>query len=217
MDDAAGQGTVNRRPGRERVPQQGCVRDRLSRRDERLRAPHRAQHRRVDARRRREASARDASDEAQLVPRSPRAAEQRRRPHGGPLRCEPPLHDRVELSQRHARAVEQTAEDRGARGKGEVRHDREWLGGQRYERGVARDHLDARIGTEAGLQLPERSRVELDRAHACAGLGEGSGERAAPGAQVEHERPGQDPGIPDELAGEGAATKCVASARPRLR
>ncbi len=73
-----------------------------------------------------------------------------------------------------------------------------------------------RIAAEARLELPQRGRVELDRLHASACVGECARQRAAAGAQVEHERPGQDPSIPDELVGEGATTKSVATAGPRL-
>ncbi len=201
----------------ERAPQQRLVRGCLLRPDERLRPPRRAQDRGVDARRRSEAAARHAADEAQLVPRSPRAAEQRRGPDGSPLRREPPLHDRVELRERHARVAEQAAKDRGADGEGQVRDDRERLGRQRHQRRIALDHLDARIAAESGLELSQRGRVELHRAHAGACVGERARQRAAAGAEVERERPGQDPSVPDELVGEGATTKSVATERPRLR
>ena len=88
---------------------------------------------------------------------------------------------------------------------------------QRHQRRVAFDHLDTRIAAEARLELPQCSRVELDRAHAGARVGERARQRAAAGTEVEHERPGQDPSVADELVGEGATTKSVATARPRLR
>ena len=58
---------------------------------------------------------------------------------------------------------------------------------------------------------------QLDRAYSGACVGERACQRAAAGTEVEHERPGRDPGVPDELVGEGATTKSVATARPRLR
>ena len=45
----------------------------------------------------------------------------------------------------------------------------------------------------------------------------GLGDCATAGSEVEHERPGREAGIADELFCEGATTKCVATARPRLR
>ena len=208
--------TVERCGGGEYALQQRSISRRLLRRDERLRPPDRAQHGGVDARRRREARPWNAADEAQLVPRPPDAAEQGRRPDCGPLRGEPPLHDRVELCQRHARIAEQTTKDRCARGEGQVRDDDERLFGKRQQRRVARNHLDVAIGAEAHLELSQRGRVELDSAHAGARVDECARQRTAAGAQVERERPGPDPRIPDELVGEGATTKCVAAARPRL-
>jgi hypothetical protein len=47
-------------------------------------------------------------------------------------------------------------------------------------------------------------------------VGERARQRAAAGAEVERERSGQDSGVPDELVGEGATTKSVATVRPRL-
>jgi len=216
VDDAPRQDPVERHPGVERALQRRSVPGCLLRHDERFRAPRRAEHRAVDARRRCEAGAWDAPDDAQLVPRSPGAAEQRRGPDRGSLRREPPLHDRIELGQWDARVAEQPAQDRRAGGEGQVRHDGERLGGQRDEPRVALDHFDAWIGTEAGPQLLKRYLVELDCTHAGTAVRERACDRAAAGAEVEHERPGQDPGVPDELVGEGATTKCVATARPRL-
>jgi hypothetical protein len=40
---------------------------------------------------------------------------------------------------------------------------------------------------------------------------------AAAGTEVEHERSRRDACVADELIGEGATTKCVATARSRLR
>jgi len=184
MHETARENTVERRPSGERALQQRSVCDCLFRRDERLSAPGRAQHCGVDARRRSEAGARHPADEAQLVPRSPGAAEQGRRPDGGPFRGQPPLHDRVELRQPHSRVAEQTAEDRRARGEGQVCHDRERLPGQWKQRRVARNHLDARIGSEARLELSQCGRVELDRTHAGARVGKSARQRTAARAEV---------------------------------
>jgi hypothetical protein len=217
MNEAAREDTVERRSGSERALEKCFVSGRLLRTDERLRPPRRTQDRGVDARRRREARPWHPTDEAQLVPRSPGAAEHGRWPDGCPLRCEPPLHDRVKLRERHARIAEQTTKDRGARGERQVRDDRERLDGERQQRRVARQHLDVRIRAEASLELPQRYRVELDRAHSGARIDEGTRQRTAAGAEVERERSRPDSGIPDELVGEGATTKCVAATRPRLR
>jgi hypothetical protein len=217
VNETAREDTVEWRPGGERALQQRSVSGRLLRRDERLGPPDRAQHGGVDSRRRREAHPWHSPDEAQLVPRSPRAAEQGRRPDGSPLCGKPPLHDRIELRQRHAQVAEQTTKDRSACGERQVRNDRERLSGKRQRRRVARNHLDARIGAEARLELSQRGRVELDRAHAGARVGESARQRTAAGAEVERERSGPDPRVPDELVGEDATTKCVATARSRLR
>ena len=80
----------------------------------------------------------------------------------------------------------------------------------------ARDHFHARVGAEARLELPQRRGVQLDRAHACAGVGKRARQRAAAGTEVERERPGQESRVPDQLVGEGATTKSVATVRPRL-
>ena len=145
------------------------------------------------------------------------AAEQRRRPDSGSLGGEPPLHDRVQLRQRHARVAEQAAQDRGARGEGQVRDDRERLVRQRQHRRVAFDHVDARIAVEARFELPQCSLVELDRAHAGARVGKRAGQCAVARTEVEHERPGREPRVADQLVCESATTKSVATARPRLR
>ena len=79
------------------------------------------------------------------------------------------------------------------------------------------DDLDLGIAAEAGLELSQRCRVELERAHAGARGGERAGQCAAAGAEVEHERARRDAGIADELVCESATTKSVATARPRLR
>ena len=217
MHDTAREDTVERRPGGERALQRRSVSGRLLRRDERLRSPRRAQHGCVDARRWREAGPRHPPDEAQLVPRSPRAAEQGRRPDGGPLRREPPLDDRIELGQRNLWIAEQTAENRSARGEGQVGDDRERFSRERQQPGVSGDHLDTRIGTEAQLESSQRLRIELDRTDAGPRVDESARKRAAAGAEVERKSAGPDPRVPHELVGEGATTKCVPAAWPRLR
>ena len=121
------------------------------------------------------------------------------------------------LQQRDARVAEQAAQDCSAHRKRQVRDDREGLGRQRHQRRVAGDHLNARVGTEALLQLQHRRRVELDRAHAGTRIRERARQDAAAGAEVEHERAGQDAGVADELVCESATTKGVATTRPRLR
>jgi hypothetical protein len=63
----------------------------------------------------------------------------------------------------------------------------------------------------------QRHGVELDRTHAGTRVGERASQGAVAGTEVEHERSGPDPRVPDELVGEGATTKSVATARPRLR
>lgn len=217
MDDAAGEDPVERRLSCERAVQQRAERRGLSGWDERCRPAPRAEHGGVDTRRRSEAHTWHAPDESQLVPRAPGAAEQRRRPDGGSLRGEPPFHDCVELRQRDSWIPEQAAEDRGARGEGEVRDDGERLVRERHPGRVRLEHLDARVGVEARPQLSQRRRVELDRAHAGAGVGERTREGTAAGAEIERERARRDSCVPNELVREGAATKGVTAARPRLR
>ena len=95
--------------------------------------------------------------------------------------------------------------------------DGEGLVWKAYVRRVPLHHLDARIAAEARPQLSQRSRIELDGTHACAGVRKRPGQGTAAGAEVEHERPGLDGGVADELVCEGAATKGVATAWPRLR
>jgi hypothetical protein len=63
----------------------------------------------------------------------------------------------------------------------------------------------------------QRGRVELDRAHASAGADERTGEDSPARAEIERERAGRDARVLDELCGEGAATKSVTAAWPRLR
>jgi hypothetical protein len=109
------------------------------------------------------------------------------------------------------------AQDRCSGGKGQVRDHSEGLARQRHQLCVTLDQLDARIRAEPRLELSQRRRVELDRAHTGTRVGKGTSEHAAAGTEVEGERPGPDPGVPDELVGEGATTKSVATAWPRLR
>ena len=120
------------------------------------------------------------------------------------------------MRQRHARVAEKAAQDRRAAANGRFATTANGSSGSAAGR-VALDHFDARVAAESRPQLPERSRVELDRAHAGACIHEGAREGAAAGAEVEHERAGRDAGVADELVCEGAATKSVAAARPRLR
>src|SRR5579859_1706485 len=80
--------------------EEGEVVERVGGRDKQDFAPRSAHDGGVDARRWRERAPRNASDERELVPSAPVAAEQRRRPHRGALRGEPPLDDRVELDER---------------------------------------------------------------------------------------------------------------------
>ena len=63
----------------------------------------------------------------------------------------------------------------------------------------------------------QRGRIELHRAHTRARTGERAREDAAARAEVERERAGWDAGVADEPICEGATTKSVAAARPRLR
>ena len=206
------------RPARGEGPLKlGLVGARVLGPDERLTASRRSQHRGIDARGRHEAGLRDTPDEAQLVPRSPRAAEHRRGPDGCPLHGRPPLHDHVELRQRHPRVAKQATQDRGAGREGQIRDDREPFGRQQKQSRVLLDDLHAGVSTEARLELPQRGRVELDGPNPRAGGYESPRERAAARAEVEHERARHDAGVADELVCEGAATKSVATAWPRLR
>ena len=217
VDEAAWELPVEWRLGREGAMEERRVRDRLRRRDERLGPPDRTEERRVDTGRRGEARPRHPPDEAELVPRSPRAAEHRRRPDRGALRCQPPLHDRVELGQLHVRLAQEVTQNPRARSERQVRENRERLVRQAHDGRVALHHLHARVVAEAGVELLERCRVELDRPHAGPRVGEGACQDAAAGAEVEHERPGRDAGVADELVCEGATTKSVATMWPRLR
>jgi hypothetical protein len=198
---------VERRLGGERALEKRAIRGGLLRRDERLAAPRRTKKRSVDARWRGEAGSRHAPDETQLVPRSPGAAEHRRRPDRGALCGQAPPHDRVELCQLHVRIAQKTPEDRRAHRKRQIRDDGERLVRQPQDGRVAFHHLDTGIAAEAGAKLPEPRGIELDRAHARARVRKSAGQDTAAGAEVEHERAGLDAGIADELVCEGAATK----------
>jgi hypothetical protein len=217
VDESAREDPVERRLRRERLPHRRLVRGGLRRRDQRLGSPGRSQHCGLDGRRRREAGTRHPPNELQLVPRSPRAAEQRRRPDRSPLRREAPLHDRVDLGQSRTWVAEQTAQDRGACCEREIRDDCEGLVGQREQRRITLDHLDSGIGAEASPQLSYGRRVELDRAHSGSRVRERARESTVAGAEVERERARPDAGVADELVCEGATTKGVATAWPRLR
>jgi hypothetical protein len=208
---------VERHLSRERPLKERCVCDRAARRDERLGTSDRTEHRRVDARRWREARTRDAPGEAQLVPRSPGAAEQSRRPDRRSFRREPPLDDRIELRQWHSRVAEQAAEDGGADSEREVGDHGEVLVRKADRRRVLFDHLDPRIAAETRAQLSQRGRVELDRVHARACVRKRPRQDTGAGAEVEHEHAGIDAGVADELVCEGATTKRVATGWPRLR
>ena len=217
VHEAAREEPVEGRPGRERTVEQGLVVGRVRGRDERLGAPDRAENGGVDARRRCEAGTRHPPHEAQLVPRSPHAAQHGRRPDRRPLRGQAPLHDRVELRQRNARVPEEPAKDRGAGRERQIRDDGERLVRQRHHRRVSRHDLDPRMPVEAPAKVPQRGRVQFDRADPGARVGERARKDAAAGTEVENERAGVDAGVADELVGEGATTKCVAAAGPRLR
>jgi len=216
-DQGAWEYSVERRPSGERPVQERDVCAGLRGWDERLRTSRRSEQGCVDTRRRREARTRHAPDERQLVPRSPRAAEHGRRPDSGPLRGEPPLHDRVELRERQTRVPEQASQDRRSHCERKVCDDGERLVGQAERNRVALHHLDARIVAEARPQPPERVRVELDRADASTRVRKSPRQHTAAGAEIQHQRAGHDTGVADDLVGEGAATKRVATAWPRLR
>jgi hypothetical protein len=207
VDQPAREKPVERRLGGEPALEKRAIGGGLLHWDERLAAPRSAKKRGVDARRRGEAGSRHAPDEAQLVPRSPRAAEHRRRPDRGALRGQAPLHDCVELCQLHVRIAQKTPEDRGAHRERQIRDDGERLVGQPHDGRVVFHHLDTGIVAEAGVELLEPSGIELDRAHAGACVRKGACQDAAAGAEVEHERAGLDAGVADELVCVGAATK----------
>jgi len=114
------------------------------------------------------------------------------------------------------RVPEQASEDRRSYCERNVCDDGERLAGQAERNRVALHHLDARIVTEAGPELPERVRVELDRSDASTRVRESTRQNTAAGAEIQHQRAGHDTGVADELVGEGAATKRVATAWPRL-
>jgi len=192
VDGAARKEPVERRLRCEGTPDERDVLPRLRRRHERFGAPRRAQQCGVDARRRGEARARHAPDESQLMPRSPRAPKQRRRPHCRPLRGQPPLHDCVEPGQRDFRIAEKPPEDRCACRERQVGDDGERLARQWQRRCVSRDDLDPRLACEARLQLAEGGRVELDGSHPSPRVQERACEQAAAGPEVEHERIGRD-------------------------
>ena len=217
VDDATREDPVERRLSGERPVQQRSVLRRLVRRNEWFGPASRAQHGGVDARRRSEAGPRHTPDEPQLVPRSPGAAEQGRGPDGCPFRGQPPLHDRIELRQRDTRVTQQAAQDRGARCEGEVRYDRERLPRERYQRRIGLHDVDEWIAVETRPQPAQGSRVQLDGADASAGIGERAREDAPAGAEIEREHAGRDARVPDQLVGEGATTKGVTAAGPRLR
>jgi hypothetical protein len=184
VDEPAREDPVERRLGRKRPVEERGVLAGLRQRDERLSTPGRPEERRVDARWRCEARPRHAPDEAQLVPRSPCTAEHRRGPDRGALRGEPPLHDRVELRELHARIAEEAPQDCRADGERQVRDDRERLVRQRDDDRVALQHLDAGVAAEARCELPERSSVELDRAHPGARIRERACQDAGAGTEV---------------------------------
>lgn len=217
VDEAAWELPVEWRLGREGAMEERRVRHRLRRRDERLGPPDRTEERCVDAGRRGEARPWHPPDEAELVPRSPRAAEHRRRPDRGALRCQPPLHDHVELGQLHVRLAQEATQNPRSRCERQVRDDGERFVRQAHDGCVALQHLHARVVAEAGTELLERCRVELDRPHASSRVRESAGQDATAGAEVEHERPLHDAGVTDELVCEDATTKGVATAWPRLR
>jgi hypothetical protein len=129
----------------------------------------------------------------------------------------PPLHDRVELHQRHPWIAEQAPQDRGAGGERQVRDDRERLGRQRQRRRVALDDLHAGIGGEVCLEPAQRAGVELHRPYLGARVRERARQRAATGTEVEHQRSRHDTRIADQLVCEDAPTKSVAPARALRR
>ena len=73
-----------------------------------------------------------------------------------------------------------------------------------------------RIVTEAGPELSERVWIELDCADASTRVRESTRQDTATGAEIQHQRAGHDTGVTDELVGEGATTKRVATSWPRL-
>jgi len=115
------------------------------------------------------------------------------------------------------RLAQEATQNPRSRCERQVRDDGERLVRQAHDGCVALHHLHARVFAEAGAQLLERCRVELNGAHAGPRVRESAGQGAAAGAEVEHERPGRDAGVADELVCEGATTKGVATAWPRLR
>jgi hypothetical protein len=115
------------------------------------------------------------------------------------------------------RIAQEAPQDRRAHGERQVRDDAERLIRQPDDGRVTLDHLDSRIVAETGTELAERRRIELDCAHPRPSVRESARQDAAAGAEVEDERSGPDASVADELVCEGAATKGVTAARPRLR
>jgi hypothetical protein len=73
------------------------------------------------------------------------------------------------------------------------------------------------MAAKARPELTQRRLIELDRPHAGSCVGKRAGQSAPAGAEVEYERAGHDAGVANELVCEGATTKSVTAARPRLR
>jgi hypothetical protein len=115
------------------------------------------------------------------------------------------------------RISEQAPENRRARSERQVRDNRERLVRQAHDGRVAVHDLHARVVAESVAELLERSGVELDSPHARPRVGEGACQDAAASPEVEDERTGRDASVADELVSEGATTKSVATAWPRLR
>jgi hypothetical protein len=82
--------------------------------------------------------------------------------------------------------------------------------------GTQQRGVDGRRRSEARPGHAPDEALELDRAHASADVQQGTRHSAAAGTEVEHEHARLDAGVADQRVGEGATTKGMASARPRL-
>ena len=92
-----------------------------------------------------------------------------------------------------------------------------YLGALLYELVLGPAGRGTLTAIEARPELSQRLRIELDGTHAGARVGQRASQNAAAGTEIEHEHLGHDAGIANELVCEGATTKSVAAARPRLR
>ena len=169
---------------------------------------------RVDARRRREGRAVESAYDRDVVPGSPVGGPLCRRPDGGLLRRELPLHDHIRASQRQAGITEKTRQNRARSGERQVRDDGRTPRSATGSPARPRGRPPPPGGRRSASAEPWPARVALDDADACARQGELGRDQAGTTADLDHEVARPDSRVGYKVGRKPLTAKEVLTGRP---